>query len=166
MIIHRHTGARPFIILSLLLGCSSTGVFAQRPPSNALEFKVRLGSSQRLSMYVNSSKILVLEGKQIPRVLVNNPNLVSAIPISPNQIQLSGLKAGVTSINLWDEDANPYSIDVIVFGDAKELQFLLETEFPNASIRVRPLQTSVVLSGWVDGPEVISRPGDTQALVP
>ena len=46
---------------------------------------------------------------------------------------------------------------MIVFGDAKELQLLLETEFPNASIRVRPLQSSVVLSGWVDGPEVISR---------
>ena len=157
MINHRYTCARPFIILSLLLGCSSAGAFAQAPPSNALEFKVRLGGTQRLSMYVNSSKILTLEGKQIPRALVNNPDLVSAIAISPNQIQLSGLKAGVTQINLWDEDTNLYTIDVVVFGDAKELQLLLETEFPNASIRVRPLQTSVVLSGWVDGPEVISR---------
>jgi pilus assembly protein CpaC len=44
-----------------------------------------------------------------------------------------------------------------VYGDAKELELLLETEFPNASLRVRPLSSSVVISGWVDAPEVISR---------
>ena len=72
MIHHRYTCARSFIILSLLLGCSTAGAFAQTPPSNALEFKIRRGGSQRLSMYVNSSKILTLEGKQIPRALVND----------------------------------------------------------------------------------------------
>ena len=129
---------------------------SSRPRQNALEHKIRPGE-QRVTMYVNSSKILTLDGKQIPRALVNNPELVNAIAISSNQIQLSGLKAGVTQINLWDENSELYSIDVIVYGDAKELELLLETEFPNASLRVRPLASSVVISGWVDGPEVISR---------
>ncbi|MFI4875208.1 MAG: type II and III secretion system protein family protein, partial [Blastopirellula sp. JB062] len=39
----------------------------------------------------------------------------------------------------------------------RELQLLLETEFPNSSIKVRPLASSVVLSGYVDRPEAVSR---------
>lgn len=163
MVIHRFACAQA-VALGLLLSCCSIDAFAQQSnlnaqlstSANALEYKIRPGS-QRVTMYVNSSKILTLEGKQIPRALVNNPELVNAIAISPNQIQLSGLKAGVTQINLWDEETQLYTLDVVVYGDAKELELLLETEFPNASLRVRPLATSVVLSGWVDGPEVISR---------
>ena len=78
-------------------------------------------------MYANSSKILTLENKQIPRALVQNPEVVNAIAISPNQIQLSGLKAGVTEINLWDDDEELYTIDLVVYGNAKELELLLET---------------------------------------
>lgn len=163
MAIHR-TACAQALILGLLLSCCSTLTYAQLSDSdqqlstsaNSLEYRVRPGV-QRVSMYVNSSKILTLEGKQIPRALVNNPELVNAIAISSNQIQLSGLKAGVTQVNLWDDDGDLYTIDVIVSGDAKELELLLETEFPNASLRVRPLASSVVLSGWVDEPEVISR---------
>ena len=172
MVKHRFAFAQA-LVLGFFLSCCTLNAFAQSSTrgqedseksnatkkvstSNALEHKIRPGA-QRVTMYVNSSKILTLEGKQIPRALVNNPELVNAIAISSNQIQLSGLKAGVTQINLWDDDSELYSIDVIVYGDAKELELLLETEFPNASLRVRPLSSSVVISGWVDGPEVISR---------
>lgn len=161
MVNHRIACAQ--ILLGILLSCCCMDAFAQgsnpqqlNSTANSLEYKIRPGS-QRVSMYVNSTKILTLEGAQIPRALVDNPDLVNAIAISPNQIQLSGLKAGVTRINLWDENAKQYTLDVIVYGDAKELELLLETEFPNASLRVRPLASSVVISGWVDGPEVISR---------
>jgi pilus assembly protein CpaC len=160
MVNHRYACARALFLLAFSLTVTfSLEARAEKqflPTSNSLEYKVRPGV-QRVTMYVNSSKILTLEGKQIPRALVNNPELVNAIAISPNQIQLSGLKAGVTQINLWDDDTELYSIDIVVYGDAKELELLLETEFPNASLRVRPLQSSVVLSGWVDSPEVISR---------
>ena len=163
MRIHRHAYAPAlFVVLSILLSCCVANAQEASSPkrkltsSNALEYKIRSGS-QRVIMYANSSKILTLENKQIPRALVQNPEVVNAIAISPNQIQLSGLKAGVTEINLWDDDEELYTIDLVVYGNAKELELLLETEFPNSSLRVRPLATSVVLSGWVDGPEVIER---------
>ena len=164
MRIHRHVYAPIAILLGTILCCCST-TFADENGSaevqrfvnsNALEYKIREGS-QRVTMYANSSKILTLENKQIPRALVQNPEVVNAIAISPNQIQLSGLKPGVTEINIWDENEDLYTIEMVVYGNAKELELLLETEFPNSSLRVRPLATSVVLSGWVDGPEVIDR---------
>ncbi len=51
------------------------------------------GPTQRLEMVVATSRILTLEHK-IPRLLVNNPEVVRATPISPNQVQLSALTAG------------------------------------------------------------------------
>lgn len=161
MVIHRFS-AQVFIALGLLLSCCHGGLIAQTQSgqklasTNALEYKIRAGS-QRVTMNANSSKILTLDNAQIPRALVQNPDLVNAIAISPNQIQISGLKPGVTQLNLWDDSGELYSLDIVVYGDSRELELLLETEFPNASLRVRPLASSVVVSGWVDNPDEISR---------
>jgi pilus assembly protein CpaC len=107
-------------------------------------------------MVVNSSRILTLD-KEIPRALVNNTEIVRVVPLSPNQVQVSALTPGVTQINLWDESGDVHSIDVVTFGDARQLEMLLRSEFPHAALRVRPLASSVVLSGFVDRPEIVSR---------
>ena len=88
-------------------------------------------------MVVNTSRILTL-GLQIPQVLVQNPDLITATPLSPTQIQVVARKTGVTQINLWDEKNQVHTIDVVVIGDARELTSLLNSEFPGASIKVRP----------------------------
>ena len=46
-----------------------------------LEFRVTK-PSHKLEMVVNSSRILTLD-KEIPRAMVNNPNIVRVVPISP-----------------------------------------------------------------------------------
>ena len=69
-----------------------------------IEFPVK-ASSQRLEMIVNSTRILTLH-QEIPRAMVNNPELVRVVPLAPNKIQLSAMKAGVTQVNLWDEEGN------------------------------------------------------------
>ena len=70
--------------------------------SNPIDFPVTR-DSQRLEMVVNTSRILTLE-KEVPRAMVNNPDVVRVVPLSPNKVQLSAIKAGVTQVNLWDED--------------------------------------------------------------
>ncbi|PQO45012.1 type II and III secretion system protein family protein [Blastopirellula marina] len=112
--------------------------------------------NQRLEMMVNSSRIFTLDAK-IPKAQVNNPDLLRLTPLAPNKIQVSALKPGVTQVNLWNESGEIHTIDVIIIGDGRELQMLLETEFPNSSVKVRPLASSVVLSGYVDRPEAVSR---------
>src|SRR4051812_37629470 len=75
---------------------------AQSPGGNSLTFKVQ-AAAERLEMVVNTSRIMKMPFK-VPRVFVGNPEIVSAKPLSPSEIQLSGLKPGVTQVNLWDED--------------------------------------------------------------
>jgi len=142
----------PFLALLGVLGHVAD---AQQYDPTAVQFKVQ-GPSQRLELIVNTSRILTLD-KKIPKLQVANPEIVRPTPLSPNQVQIAALKPGVTQINLWDEDEKIHTIDVIVYGDARELQMLLETEFPNSSIKVRPLASSVVLSGYVDKPEAVPR---------
>ena len=46
---------------------------------------------------------------------------------------------------------------IVQQSDVRELALLLETEFPNAKLKVRQLGQDVVLSGLVERPQVVSR---------
>ena len=135
------------------LFCSVTTVTATGGEPLVYQVKQK---SQRLEMVTNSSRILSL-GKQVPRAMVDNTEVVQAQPLSPTQVQIRALKPGVTTVNLWDEEGEVYSVDVVIFQDASELKLVLETQFPDASIHVRPLANSVILAGTVDRPEHVSQ---------
>ena len=109
---------------------------------------------ERLEMTVNSSKRLVLDQK-IPEAQVNNPDVVELHPLAPNEIQVFAKAPGVTQVNLWGEDKKIYTVDVIVYADARELELLLQNQFPNASLKVIPVNNGVLISGYVDQPEHI-----------
>lgn len=108
--------------------------------------------SERLEMTANASRILTLDMK-IPRVQVNNPELVTVTPLSATQIQVSAKKPGVTQINLWDQNNSLHSLDVIIYGDVKELEHALRAQFPNSSVGVRKYSQSLMLTGFVDSPD-------------
>ncbi|HYO24005.1 MAG TPA: pilus assembly protein N-terminal domain-containing protein [Lacipirellulaceae bacterium] len=112
-------------------------------------------ATERIDMTVNTSQILTL-GTRIPRLVVNNPELVTATPISETQIQIAARKPGVTQINLWDENGQVYTVDLLIFGDVRELEMALKRMFPQSSISVTRLTNSLVLTGQVDRPEVVS----------
>jgi pilus assembly protein CpaC len=108
--------------------------------------------SDKLELTTNSSRILTLD-KNIPRVQVNNPELVAVTPLSAKEIQISAKKAGVTQVNLWDDQGGVHSIDVQIYGDARELTAALQTQFPHSSIKVYRYSESLVLTGFVDRPD-------------
>lgn len=112
--------------------------------------------SERLEMTVNTSRILTLDQK-IPVAQVNNPEVLELTALSPNQIQILAKRAGVTQVNLWDEQNQIHTVDVIVYGDAQELTLLLQSQFPTASLKVIPLSNSVLISGVVDDPNHVQR---------
>jgi pilus assembly protein CpaC len=111
-------------------------------------------ASERLELTVNTSRILTLD-KRIPRMVVNNPELVTVTPISANQVQLAARKPGVTQVNLWDEDDKVYTVDVVIYGDVRELELALQRLFPESSVKVVRLTNSLVLEGFVERPESV-----------
>jgi pilus assembly protein CpaC len=127
------------------------------PPggSDSVVERVEL-SNQRLSLLVNSSRILTLD-HPIPYVQVNNQNVVKATPLDPQRIQIFAQSTGIAQVNLWDENNQIHTVDVIVTGDGRELQMILESQFPNASLSVLPLENSVIIGGYVTHAEHVNK---------
>ncbi len=109
-------------------------------------------ATDRLEMTVNTSRLLSLDLK-VPRAQVNNKDVVDLQALSPNTIQVSAKKPGVTQVNLWDEKGQIHSIDVIVNADPRPLRLLLQSTFPKATIKVTPSNSGIILSGMVTDPE-------------
>ncbi len=112
--------------------------------------------NERLELTVNTSRILTLDTR-IPRFQVNNPELLGVTALSANQIQISAKKPGVTQINLWDENKQIHTVDVMIYGDLRELEVALSSQFPNSSITVRRYSQSLIMTGFVDNPDHVSR---------
>jgi pilus assembly protein CpaC len=133
--------------------CSSQAAAQELAPPAAVKFQVK-GPTERLEMTVNTSKVVEFPF-DVPKMLVNNPDLVRVTPISPRSIQLSAVRAGVTQVNVWDTDGNITSLDVMILGDVGELDMTLKTLFPEASLRLRPLNSSLYISGFVPKAEMV-----------
>lgn len=76
---------------------------------------------EKLEMTVNTSRVLTI-GKRVPRVQVDNPDVVETTAASKSKIQVMAKKPGRTQINLFDEDDNVYAVDIIIYPDARELK--------------------------------------------
>lgn len=121
-------------------------------------------ANERQEMTVNTSRILTLspsltEANRIPRAQVNDEAILGLTALSATQIQIAAKKPGVTQVNVWDENGSVYTVDVIVYGDARELSMLLQSQFPNAALKVVPISNGVLISGYVD------QPGDIQSIM-
>ncbi len=136
----------------------STAVIAQNssPPAAPPPIVHRVGNSDRLEMKINSGQILTLEAR-IAQAQVNDPEILVLTPLATNQVQIWAKKSGVTQVNLFDENKQVHTVNVVVLGDATELAMILQSEFPNVAIRVRPIRGAVILSGKVEEPEEASR---------
>lgn len=149
---------KALLALAAAIGCVLTGAVSARGQEAAapssVTFKVQ-SASERLEMTVNASRVVEFRFA-VPRMLVNNPELVRVTPISDRSIQLSALRAGVTQLNVWDGDNNVTSLDLIITGDVAELDMTLKSLFPQAAIRLRPLNSSLYVSGFVPKADMVS----------
>lgn len=111
--------------------------------------------NETLQMIVNSSRILALDRK-VPRIGIDNPDILAVNPLAPNQVQIFAKKAGVTLVNLWTENNELYTVSVVVTGDIQELKLVLNRLVPTARLEFLPLPNSLVISGFVDDQSQIS----------
>jgi pilus assembly protein CpaC len=138
------------LAFGLAIACPAAATAQVHDPSSVVRKISDL--SEKLELTTNSSRILTMD-KKIPRVQVNNPELVAVTPLSDKDVQISAKKAGVTQVNLWDEDGKIHTIDVMIYGDARELSNALQTQFPHSTIKVYRYSESLVLTGFVDRPD-------------
>ena len=150
----RRLGSVSIVAFAFAISLKAMGAAPTPAPTDDSGSVIRKISnlSDKLELTTNSSRILTLD-KNIPRVQVNNPELLAVTPLSATEVQISAKKAGVTQVNLWDEDGGIHTVDVQIYGDARELTAALQTQFPHSSIKVYRYSESLVLTGFVDRPD-------------
>ena len=118
---------------------------------------VDLGAVKRvkINLEVNSSCILTAKN-QIPKALSNNPTVVKLVPVTPTKMQVAALQPGATTISFWHENGEMRTVDVIVTAESGQLKSFLDRLYPKTKIEVVPLNSSVVLRGFVDDPRTVN----------
>lgn len=159
------------VVRAILLGLAFAGLHAgdvnaqapanqstpATPASSVVNYNVTQ-STETLQMIVRSSRILTLD-KPIPRFHVQNEELLSVTPVAANQLQVSAVSPGITQLNMWDVEDNLFTVDVIVSGDAREVEAILGTQFPGSNLKVTPLSTgaAAVVSGTVNNVDDVDK---------
>ncbi len=146
------------VLLAAIGCCLAHPVFAQQKgPKRSYEQVVRvLGPRTQLDLIEKFSKVVELESK-LKLVDGFDPAIVNVSATSPTRIRVQSLSQGVTTIVLTDEADKTYLIEVFVKGDARHLQAIIDSKFPDSSIEAFKVRESVVLSGWVSHPEHITQ---------
>ena len=85
--------------------------FAQHIGQGLSQQTIIDSSVQQLELVVGASRRLKF-GYKIPELLVEQPDVLKATPIAPNEILISGLKPGVTTITVMDPEKNLQSIAI------------------------------------------------------
>ena len=136
-----------FRIVFALISTALLGLPGTMQAQIGLNYKVRQdvktiqmveGSSQRLQFDYN-----------IPELMVENPEVITATPVTPNTILVSALKAGMSTLTVSDPDKNLEMINVEVSIDVREVESAIAKIFPDSQVSVNPLKSSIILTGNV-----------------
>jgi pilus assembly protein CpaC len=112
-------------------------------------------SVDSVELIAGTSRRLKFEYK-VPELMIENPEVISATPVAPNEILISGLKPGVSTITVSDANKNLQTIRIHVTVDTRQLEMAFRTHFPDSEIKVHALQTGVLLGGNVARADQVS----------
>jgi pilus assembly protein CpaC len=164
--LNRRLALRALLVGLLIAGVHCENIQAQSPSgpagasaltSSVVNFNVTQ-STESLQMIVRSSRILTMD-KPIIRYHVQNEELLNVTPVAATQLQVSAVGPGITQVNMWDPDDNLFTVEVIVSGDAREVEAILTTQFPGSNLKVTALSTgaAAVVSGTVNNVDDVDR---------
>ena len=113
-------------------------------------------TQESLQMVVTTSQYLTFP-QPILKATVQNDAAIQVQASGRNEVLVSALATGVAQIDLLGADEQVYNVQVVVTGDARELQAILSQEFPSATLHVRPIQQAVIISGQVTADEHVEQ---------
>ncbi|MBU8911722.1 MAG: pilus assembly protein N-terminal domain-containing protein, partial [Desulfobacterales bacterium] len=105
-------------------------------------------------------KSIVMKSEiNVKRISIGSPEIADFILLSPKEIYLKGLAAGLTNMMLWQEGNNiPDIYDLEVKYDLSRLKEKLYQILPDEKeIRIMSTQDSLTLSGRVSSAENLSQ---------
>jgi pilus assembly protein CpaC len=102
------------------------------------------------SLVVNSALVL-------KRVSISDPNVATAVIISPTQVLINGLAPGRVTLLLWDERERPTSVELQVEIDLTGLRDAIAQVYPKENIQISQVGGSIMLTGTASSKEVVDQ---------
>lgn len=123
-----------------------TPTMQQSPENNS-------ASSQVVHILVGHSVLIRTEAR-LKRVLVGNPAVVSTTTTDPNEIVVTAIAPGSSSVVLWQEDNSSRIVEVFADLDVSLLRDAVQRNFPKENIQVEAEEGRIVLNGMASSPAV------------
>jgi pilus assembly protein CpaC len=109
--------------------------------------------NQVLHILVGHSVVIRTEPR-LRRVLVGNPAVVTTATTAPNEVVVTALTAGSSSVVLWQEDNRSRIIEVFADVDVSLLRDAIARGLPGEAIQAEAEEGRVVLTGTASSPAV------------
>ena len=106
-------------------------VIGERGPTRIIK-----GSTQRFKF-----------SKRIPQLLVNNPKIISATPLSPTEVLVTAINNGRATLTVQLEDGQQEVRDILVVPDVRGIQETIGKAFPDAAVKIDATDRAIVLTG-------------------
>jgi pilus assembly protein CpaC len=121
---------------------------AQQPPSAAQQPAAaeNFAGNQVLHILVGHSVVIRTETR-LRRVLVGNPAVVTTATTAPNELVVTAVAAGSSSVVLWQQDNQSRILEVFSDVDVTLLREAVAHGFPNERIQVEAEENRIVLTG-------------------
>ncbi len=166
---NRITFIAPFVLVVFslaLFGASSARSGVGIPPTQGnqdTQISVPAPSSPETLRVFEGKSLVLNTGDSIKRVSVTNEEVVSAIMITPTQLLLHGLKSGIVTLIMWNEQEQLRSFDLHVQKIPMNLDPLRATisrALPDQDISVSQSGSSLVLTGTVLSEVILESAGE------
>ena len=102
------------------------------PKGNEVNYKIT-EDFQSLELTVGASRLVTMPF-DVPKVVVEDPSVIVATPVSRNQVLVRGLQTGITGVSFSDAAEKTYTVEINVVNDVRQLQAVLNQTFPTANI--------------------------------
>ena len=114
------------------------------------------GGSTVINVAKGNSEV-VTHGVNLERVLVTDPDIADAIPVTAREVVVNGLRSGTTTLLFWDSQGQRHTYSIRVTADVASIQSELERMFPANGVSVSAVGNSVILTGEATDPRTAAR---------
>jgi pilus assembly protein CpaC len=132
-------------------------LLAQETQAPAAQSQTENANASQVVHILVGHTVVVRTDTRLRRVLVGNPGVVSTTTTSPNELAITAVGAGSSSVVLWQEDNSSRIVEVFADVDVSMLRDAIRTSFPKETISAEAEEGKVVLTGTASSQMVIDQ---------
>ena len=142
-------------VVTLMLGIVST-IHAQETTYDA-SFSSSVKEAIPINVLVGQSRVINFD-RPIGRFSISNPEIAEAVMVRPDQVLVNGKAFGQVNFIAWEKADSKFIVfDVFVRANLSLIDSQMRALFPRDDIRLSQANGSVVLSGTVTDPGVVTQ---------